>query len=429
MSMSKKEKLEMIPMEIGGKAQVGTCKPWCRNVLRVLPYLVIGAVGIAVMINSNRSEEASPFLSHKGHAVIKNHTAGPTSPFLSNKGYAVIKNPTAGPTSVLPFCYSTKNSRINPLSGQWVKDDTALPMYSNLSCAAEWSKYSCFHHGATNHAKAASSLKFRPTGCRLPTLHETRDVAKDAALQGRTVAFLGDSLLRQVMISWICMLNKLGRISDEDMHIEWPKCSKKKVWPCHSTLNCITCGPHSGSDTISVLVSSGKNSSFRMVYPANLEKLTERDILVTEAGVHSKTIENALKELEAKLQLGFENVPSNKRPTIIRMVTFTPHFKTRTGDYDTEELEALKNNKAAQGDFSSPGCRAESKDRNKQVEFSSLPPYDRSVLWLDGTNSLGKAKVGGSVGAYGDCQHFCMPGPTDEIARALEWLTIQTIAS
>jgi len=413
--MSKKEQLEMIPMEIGGKAQVGTCTRNGRNVLRVLPYLVIGAVGIAVMINSNRSEEASSFLSKSEEA----------SSSLSNKGHTVIKNPTAGPTSVLPFCYSTKNSRINPLSGQWVKDDTALPMYSNLSCAAEWSKYSCIHHGATNHAKAASSWKFRPTGCRLPTLHETRNVAKDAALQGRTVAFLGDSLLRQVMISWICMLNKLGRISDEDMHIGWPKCGGPglRSWPCHSTLNCITCGPHSGSESISVKVSSGTNSSFHMVYPANLEKLTERDILVTEAGVHSKTIEEALKELESKLQLGFENVPSDKRPTIIRMVTFTPHFKTKTGDYDTKELEALKNNKTALG------CVAERNDSNQQVEFRTLPPYDRSVLWLDGTNSLGKAKVGGSVGAYGDCQHFCMPGPTDEIARALEWLTIQTIAS
>eukprot|EP00588_Corethron_pennatum_P031624 CAMPEP_0194345768 /NCGR_PEP_ID=MMETSP0171-20130528/105042_1 /TAXON_ID=218684 /ORGANISM="Corethron pennatum, Strain L29A3" /LENGTH=189 /DNA_ID=CAMNT_0039112793 /DNA_START=668 /DNA_END=1239 /DNA_ORIENTATION=+ len=150
-----------------------------------------------------------------------------------------------------------------------------------------------------------------------------------------------------------------------------------------------------------------------MVYPANLEKLTERDILVTEAGVHTKPIEEALKELESKLQLGFENVPSDKRPTIIRMVTFTPHFKTKTGDYDTKELEALKNNKTA------PRVVAERNDSNQQVEFRTLPPYDRSVLWLDGTNSLGKAKVGGSVGAYGDCQHFCMPGPTDEIARAL----------
>jgi len=368
-------------------------------------------------------------LSNKGHTVIKNPTAGPTSvPFLSNKGHTVIKNPTAGPTSVLPFCYSTENSRLNPLSGQWVKDDTALPMYANLSCAAEWSKYSCIHHGATDHAKAASSLKFRPTGCRLPTLHDTRNVAKDAALQGRTVAFLGDSLLRQVMISWICMLNKLGRISDEDMHIDWPVCEKRGLWPCHGTLNCISCGPHSGANTISVTVSSGKNSSFHMVYPANLTKLTERDILVTEAGVHSKHIGEAIKELESKLQLGFENVPSEKRPTIIRMVTFSPHFKSRTGDYDTEELEALKNNQTdKKGD--SRGCKAERSDKNQELELGSLPPYDRAVLWLDGTNSLGKAKVGGSVGAYGDCQHFCMPGPTDEIARALEWLTIQTIAS
>ena len=41
------------------------------------------------------------------------------------------------------------------------------------------------------------------------------------------------------------------------------------------------------------------------------------------------------------------------------------------------------------------------------------------VIELDGLNHQGDAKIGGGVGAHGDCQHYCMPGVPDFLARAV----------
>ena len=41
------------------------------------------------------------------------------------------------------------------------------------------------------------------------------------------------------------------------------------------------------------------------------------------------------------------------------------------------------------------------------------------VVELDGLNDQGDAKIGGGVGTHGDCQHYCMPGVPDILARAV----------
>jgi hypothetical protein len=47
------------------------------------------------------------------------------------------------------------------------------------------------------------------------------------------------------------------------------------------------------------------------------------------------------------------------------------------------------------------------------------------ILWLENLNHVGNTKVGGRSGKnFGDCLHFCMPGPPDDVARALQWMII-----
>ena len=46
---------------------------------------------------------------------------------------------------------------------------------------------------------------------------------------------------------------------------------------------------------------------------------------------------------------------------------------------------------------------------------------------ISGINALGEYKVGNVVGKFGDCQHFCQPGPPDEYARVFLQLFIMIL--
>jgi hypothetical protein len=63
----------------------------------------------------------------------------------------------------------------------------------------------------------------------------------------------------------------------------------------------------------------------------------------------------------------------------------------------------------------------------RKNELFNVWPLD-GFLQLEGVHSLGNAggavKVGNSVGKFGDCQHFCAPGPPDMIAIAMLQLII-----
>ena len=72
-------------------------------------------------------------------------------------------------------CFTTPSDRYRELSGSWSgprsSDKAPPPLYYNLSCPFEWSKYSCAHQGATAKAIACASLRFTPSsGCTLPAI-------------------------------------------------------------------------------------------------------------------------------------------------------------------------------------------------------------------------------------------------------------------
>ncbi len=80
------------------------------------------------------------FMSSKIHP--KNDSIGHSSHFGDHDS-----------TNRLPICFSSTQSRHEELAGSWIQHShtkgstAAKPLYWDLSCFSEWSKYSCVHQG------------------------------------------------------------------------------------------------------------------------------------------------------------------------------------------------------------------------------------------------------------------------------------------
>ncbi|KAK6155166.1 hypothetical protein DH2020_009414 [Rehmannia glutinosa] len=85
--------------------------------------------------------------------------------------------------------------------GQWVQD-TRDPLYTNYTCTTIPLIKNCFLHGR----KDTDFLHWRwkPDGCELPRFGPETFLT---TLEGRTMAFIGDSLARNQMESLLCLLS------------------------------------------------------------------------------------------------------------------------------------------------------------------------------------------------------------------------------
>jgi hypothetical protein len=187
--------------------------------------------------------------------------------------------------------------------------------------------------------------------------------------------------------------------------------------------NCIFCGEHSGFFHSITLLKKFKGKNGMIAYSEKFSelkkyKLNENDIVIVESGMHGEQMALLKRTVE------HVNEIKSKYPSkIIWMVTWSPNFPTHDGRYNQTELGYMRQRNE------SLECRHDSTSvyrlkREFQI-ISTIKAKLDGILWLDGTNSLGRAKVGGSwSGSHGDCLHFCLPGPPDEIARALQWMLI-----
>ena len=342
-----------------------------------------------------------------------------------------LPHSTGGGTPArLPVCYS--DTQKGTLNGSWVRL-AGPPPYWNLSCPYEWSKYSCVHQGALAHARAARP-GFVPRGCRLLDVDGPR-LAR--ALRGRRLYFHGDSLVRQVFIGLGCSTR--GAIQGE--HIAWGcKVGCRHVsqgeWPCHDTKNCVRAGVHSGFDSGSFFYD---NSSDVVVGPDYVGRghvegsahavngrgggpggSSSKDVFVVEAGVkgsEKKIIESLLHTLTS-----LKSTPGG-RPLVVHMETPPQSFPGGPdGTYDTEKLiPGLPE-----------GCTPTVQNVRFQREVAAVHRAGLSGvvdahLSLEGLNTLGRDKIGGGVGTYGDCTHYCMPGVPDVLAQALYTLLVQRL--
>ncbi|KAK7285468.1 hypothetical protein RJT34_20241 [Clitoria ternatea] len=84
--------------------------------------------------------------------------------------------------------------------GEWVKDDS-YPLYKPGSCSLIDEQFNCIRNGRPD--KEYQKYKWKPKGCSLPRLdaHRMLDL-----LRGKRLAFVGDSLNRNMWESLICIL-------------------------------------------------------------------------------------------------------------------------------------------------------------------------------------------------------------------------------
>lgn len=306
-------------------------------------------------------------------------------------------------------CYTSLTSRFAALSGRWRSIDSTKPRYWNLSCPFEWGKYSCVHQGALEHATTSLRLQFEPAeGCAM--LYPSIDAKVFPSC--RQLHFVGDSLIRQVFISMTCLLGSevVAR------SVQWPSCQQKKRRPCHQTKNCISCGEHSGFGPANVTLASGSKVLYGPGPRPRLDSVGPCDVIVVEAGVHGKGEEPARDLLH-------NYVPQllKRNASVIWLITPQPAFKSPlgTGVYDAKYLAAMtsKKSKLACKQWV-PATRSADEWRVLRGGADILAQL-LGVVELEGLNGLGHAKIGGGVGAFGDCQHYCMPGVPDVLARAV----------
>ena len=274
----------------------------------------------------------------------------------------------------------------------------------------EWSKYSCEHQGAHAHAEHSQKLTFVPSGCSLP------DVGSQsyALPRGRRIVFNGDSLIRQIFIAFACLMS---------WHVKsyvpkWQQCgcsapcqpTNMQSWPCHGTLNCIECGPHSGFETASVILENGCS-----LYFGDVGKPLSTDVYIVETGVHG----NRPRDMANARLRGLVTNLLRANSTVVWLITPQDAFKSASGNgvYNATFLA----HGASQTKIcvkSTPAIRSAGEWQALHNE-TNISSKLAGVVELDGLNDQGDAKIGGGVGTHGDCQHYCMPGVPDILARAV----------
>ena len=316
-----------------------------------------------------------------------------------------------------PLCYSSASSRFSMLRGKWTRNQSHRPTYSNLSCALEWSKYSCVHQGAVEHAAAAASLSFEPEdGCRLLTLSN-----RHVLPPGWRAWLIGDSLIRQLLISIGC---SLGRAVTRT-RVSWPECHLKQAWPCHHTRNCIECGEHSGAEIIELELASGGSLHFLGDLPP-VSTLRATDVVIVQPGIHAGLARVSAAVKTAQLL----------NLTVVWVITPQDAFASPKGDGIYNRSFLAEKRRPSTPMLDDEQCDVWTPPTRSQHEWSAIrsgryPEFRTGlagVVELDGLNGLGDAKVGRGVGAHGDCAHYCMPGPPDVLARAVMTMLAQLLS-
>lgn len=342
-----------------------------------------------------------------------------SSDTLRNPLYA-FKSRITGNTS-RPLCYESRESRMQSLKGSFTDISYRTARYWNLSCPLELSKWSCIHQAVNDsHAQYAANLHFVPSDCELLTREEMLPYL--SLHTNLSIVFFGNSLTRQVLIGLLCDMHAMGLITS--LHVEWTSCASNQQYPCHGTMHCIQCGEHSGTYNFTAYFPGG--GSFRYVAAERATEILANDSSRIDFVVGQRW-GSSVDEGAMETFYEFRKRNSLPIPKFIAYFSFGSHFvnggtlyddgaRYPSGKYNETFLSQLRHKKGTV-----PCLRYVGEDQ--LWSDSSHPIYTKwqpeGYVWLAGTNKLGEAKVGTAVGKFGDCQHFCMPGPADEIGRGL----------
>mmetsp|Transcript_40363 Transcript_40363/g.59859 ORF Transcript_40363/g.59859 Transcript_40363/m.59859 type:complete len:409 (-) Transcript_40363:102-1328(-) len=318
------------------------------------------------------------------------------------------------------------------------------PLYFNLSCPFEWSKYSCAHQGQLDRAVAAR--EYAAAHILWSNHQEARNNIHN---RRRRILLVGDSTIRQVFIALGCRYWMAGLI--EDFRLDWHK------WPCHGTWNCVEKGNHAGFNVGSIRLmgdtqheihflphsgslgkkepniverwirelqsSNQSNITFgrNLSMPTLPESLVGDDMIVYNVGIH-----NSVEELRSKLQTPAEfgrlllDLQKGDRgrslPKLTVMTSVTQHFPTANGQYD---YDADAKNKTC--------VSSVEVNPRREVELEVWQVGENTNEILDyGDSGLGKHHIDMNGK---DCTHYCLPGPPDVVASRLVQQVFQHLSN
>jgi hypothetical protein len=324
-----------------------------------------------------------------------------------------------------PLCYSNPADHLQVLRGTWFNSTNRVAKYWNLSCPMEVSKHSCAHFGPSyqEHAEYAAHLQFLPSDCHLLSLEEL--LPAFAALN-KTIVFVGNSLSRQLILGMACNAYSMGLV--KGFELKWVPCgeqNKKWAYPCHGALNCAECGPYSGfaQDGAKVYFKGGT------VIEGVESESTEWGIAGRKAPMDVVVTQQWKNEQKGLIKHAKHLREQNKPlPHLIWWPGFHAHFAVGGGlyygKYNETELAKLK---AEQGIVGCLQTVAAPEGYNSEKEVFKVWPAS-GFLGVEGINTLGDALVGNMVGKFGDCQHFCSPGPADMLAIPLMQLILSLVS-
>lgn len=317
------------------------------------------------------------------------------------------------------LCYSNNSHHMVELDGHWEISHQRVSKYWNLSCPLEVSKQACSHFGTNlTHAEYAARLHFIPNTCNLLTLE---DLIPAFSALNKTIYFIGNSLIRQVMLGMVCNAHQMGYL--DHIEVKWLSCEQSHHYPCHGATNCVECGPHSGFNHdhskaffkggtfFDSVESYSTEESFFANYTGNI------DVIVVQRW-HAET--RGLNKFAT-----FRKERNLPLPKLIWWNGFNAHFPSGgsllNGQFNEKELERMKKEEKV------IECL------NTVNPVQSTPSFAERLgdhfpitafLGIQGINDFGEAKVGNVVGKFGDCQHFCSPGPADMLSIALMQLIL-----
>jgi hypothetical protein len=320
-------------------------------------------------------------------------------------------------SSTKPFCYSQKYERSKPVEGSWISSNERQSKYWNLTdCPLLLSKETCSHFGDIHmeHAEYAARLKFEPKDCQL---FSQDDMLRFFSTMNLRIIFIGNSLTRQVIEGIACNSNSMGLV--EKFELDWFKCEGTQSYPCHGSINCIECGEHSGFHPVGAKMYFAGGTTIEIVESYDTEKGFHEESGKVDLVITQKW------HLEERGMIKFVQHRKDNSlplPKLIYWHGYNAHFPTgaglqTSGLYNVTELELSANKGGPKQCIASSGDPSSRPEIGKDLIQSW--PLD-GFFQVQGVNGLGSAKVGGNLplGRFGDCQHFCGPGPASVISYA-----------
>jgi hypothetical protein len=180
----------------------------------------------------------------------------------------------------------------------------------------------------------------------------------------------------------------------------------------------MSCGVHSGFEWAKVGFANGARmrfASFSAAKDPRLGIVKPWDTVLIEAGIHGSSKKLATRVF--KNGIGGHSLQSilALNVTLIWVVTEQDAFKSpsNNGTYNPKYVE------------SHLGCARVVKPTRSSAEWGILAEHPallqgfHGVVDFEGVNEQGDVKIGGGVGTFGDCQHYCMPGLPDVYVSAI----------